>query len=138
LLADYLDRLFDLYAEEEIKDPPRSEDELIKAALGSIERFRPYRCNLRRSANGFFERLASVRRMHRQVRWSENAETENLGFIAWELYLYALAVLLREPAFSAAAKLLAPMGGSIVFQSRRRACKPRCAPAWISLVAALE
>lgn len=125
LLADYLDRLFDVYAEEQIKDPPTSEDELIKAALGSIERFRPYRDEFIETCkalaryvpdatfagrlHGFFERLASVRRMHRQVRWSENAETENLGFIAWELYLYALAVFLREPAFSAAAKLLAPM-----------------------------
>ncbi len=125
-LADYLDRLAGVIASEDLTDPPGDEQALIAVVMASIERFRPYRDEflilLRVVAryvgaqpevydrlHGFFERVVSMRYQHAQKRWDEAAETENLGFIGWELMLEATAVLLQEGRHVELARLLQPM-----------------------------
>lgn len=125
-LADYLDRLAGVIAGEDLIDPPAEEHTLIEAVLASIERFRLYRdeClgllrvvaryagarpELYDRLHEFFERVVSMRYQHVQKRWEESAETENLGFIGWELMLEATAVLLQEGQYIGVGRLLQPM-----------------------------
>ena len=124
LFADYLDRLEEAYAQEELKEIPKTEAEFAEAIVASIERFRGYRNEFVEACrvvgryspdrayadrlHGFFERLVTVRLMHGDVRWAD-VETENLEFIGWELCLYAVAVFLLEESFALVARLLSPL-----------------------------
>jgi hypothetical protein len=57
----------------------------------------------------FFERLVTIRFSHASTGWSDSIDTDNLGFIGWELSLYAVATFLWEEAFSSIGRLVAPL-----------------------------
>lgn len=124
LLQEYLDRLQEAYAAEEIVERAASTEILEEKVLASIERFLPYRNefldlmrllgrygsdrSLYDRLHSFFENLATVRLQHRPIAWQNNVETENLAFISWELFLNAAAELLHAEQFVGVARLVTP------------------------------
>lgn len=122
-LGAYLDRLTDAIAAEEITDA-RDPNALLAAVQASIERFLPYRdefADLVRflgefgegtqpydRLHRFFERAVNTRYRHRERGMGWGEETENLAFIGRELFLYAVATLLRAERFAGLARLLRP------------------------------
>lgn len=123
LLDDFLGRLADAYASQVIQVPGTVE-ELDLALSKSIEDFTPYReeflgllrfitksddsVRFFERLHDFFERLANCRRSQNPVKWQEGTETENLTFLGWELFLYAVAAALRSGRFEAVPVLLEP------------------------------
>jgi hypothetical protein len=123
-LDEYLDRLKAVYAAEEVVERAPSTEHLEDNLLASIERFVPYRDEfielvdflgrygtdptLYDRLHAFFEQLAEIRRQHRPLGWQETLETENLAFIAWELFLHTVASLIRAEQFIGVSRLVAP------------------------------
>lgn len=125
-LSDYLDRLLDVIAGQEITEVPAALEELSPRVIESIERLQAYRrefvgiCEALARYTGdrlemfdrlhrFFERLASIRIAHRQQRFLQEAETENISFFGWEMLLDLTALLLNESRFAAIPRIARPM-----------------------------
>ena len=122
-LADYLERVVAAFSSEKGERPPTI-DELELQVSASIERWTPYRdefiemlkllarygerADLYEHLHGFFEQLLNIRDGHRQVRWGEEVEVENLAFIGWELFMCSVAVLLRAHRYDGVESILAP------------------------------
>jgi hypothetical protein len=123
LLSDYLDKLGEAYEAELLPDV-ESFEQLDDAAGSSIEGFQPYRDefvsmlqfavryapkeHVADAIHAFFERGTSFRLGLRGRKWDHALETENLAFISWELFLYAVAVFVRGGQFGLANRLLRP------------------------------
>lgn len=125
-LEDYLDRLAEAFAEERFSEQANVSDHaaLDEWAADSVTRFTAYRnefldliafisrygdfSDAGQRLHNFFEKLVAIRFRHVQRRWNWEHETENLGFIARELFLYAVAGLVRAGRFAAVAGLLEP------------------------------
>lgn len=124
-LGDYLGRLTAAFAKLEVTEK-RTQDALLAHHLSTITSFRPYRDELtalvRDTAryatdnlrlvdrlHQFFEGLASILYAHENRGWQWPREVENLGFLAYELMLYAAAALIRERAFVPLARLARPV-----------------------------
>lgn len=123
LLDDFLDKVLEACREELIEAPATIEglDEAINA---SINRFVPYRDEFLEllhfigksddaprfydHLHHFFEELATIRHSHKPTKWGEERETENLTFLGWELFLYAVAAGLRFGRFEVINALLEP------------------------------
>jgi len=56
----------------------------------------------------FFEQLLNVRYQAPSSGYDGGAETENLGFLAWEMFIYTVATFIRAERFDAILPLLAP------------------------------
>lgn len=122
LLDDYLDKLRGAYRSQILASPDTAET-LDEAIHASLEEFIPYRdeflellgfltktddaARFFERLHHFFEGLATDRHCHNPGRWGDN-ETENLVFLAWELFLYAVASALRSEHFEAVEPLLEP------------------------------
>jgi hypothetical protein len=123
LLDDFLGRLADAYERQVIQVPGALED-LDLALSKSIDDFAPYKeeflgllqfitksddcVRFFEQLHEFFEWLANRRRSQKPVKWEEGTETENLTFLGWELFLYAVAAALRSARFEAVPVLLEP------------------------------
>jgi len=121
-LDDYFDRLVDAYREERLE--PDDGEELDQLVVQSIEHFRPHRdeyldlvkflarhvptIQAYEHLHRFFERLLAVRHEvnHVGARWEH--QTENLAWVAWEMFLYTTAILLDAQRFDAIPSLLEP------------------------------
>lgn len=113
-LREYLESLSRIVAElttlpEDVPDP------LDEWTVTSIELLRPYRnefaetvqfigkydpaAQFSRVLHAFFERLLAERVRRRARAYSEEHENTAISFVSWEMFLYALAALLREERF---------------------------------------
>lgn len=113
LFSEYLRRLGDAFAAEAI-EPPKSFADLDESVVRSIDGFLPYRDEFIDVAlwlaqygeqdgpyerlHGFFEHLVNTRYGTSPKHW-QHGETENLDFLSWEMFLYAVAALIRERRF---------------------------------------
>ncbi len=122
-LADYLDRVAGAYEAEKV--PPQATlPELDLAVSESIDRWTLYRDEfvemlhllgrygdrpeLYDRLHTFFERLLNIREGDRERRWTDDMDRENLAFIGWELFLYAVAILLEAGQYEGVQRLLRP------------------------------
>ena len=122
-LNDYLVRLTAIL-DEETELPADAPDMADEWAVEVIERLRPYRDEFADGVNfigrydeqgkftaslhGFFERLLATRYARWARHFGEEAESTPLAFIAWELFLCTVAVLLRESRFEQVRMLFEP------------------------------
>jgi hypothetical protein len=121
-LQEYLDRVAGAFESERIE--PNSDLAQFEIAVSeSIDRWRPYRdefiellnqlaryggrTELYDHLHAFFERLLNGRAGIRP-RWQHEIESENLAFIDWELFLYAIGILLKGRRFDGVQRLLHP------------------------------
>lgn len=120
LLADYFEALEEAFCGEKLAEPD-GEVPFDEHVVGSIERFQPYRDEfvdlmlligrytddpeLYREVHSCFERLLQIK-YSSEMRGLPEHGTDNLSFILWELFLYAIAALIREKRFEHAAFLL--------------------------------
>jgi hypothetical protein len=122
-LNAYLERLTAAYSSAAI-EVPGAVEELEVLVSESIDRWLPYRDEfielmkllaqygerqeLYERLHAFFETLINLRTCRPTKGWRIEVETENLGFIGWELFLHAVAVLLRTGRYAAVLRLLEP------------------------------
>lgn len=123
LFADYLDKLTEAYEASVLPEIENAGD-LDEAVVGSIDAFRPYRDEyvemldfvlryapkekLFDQLHGFFEWLCSFRLSQNEKRFQVSLETENLAYIAWELFLYTVATTLKAKEHHLTEQLLQP------------------------------
>jgi hypothetical protein len=121
-LQEYLDRVATAFESEQLS--ANSDLASFELAVSeSIDRWRPYRdefiellhllarfgnrAELYGHLHAFFERLLNVRASVRP-RWTSEIESENLAFIEWEMFLYAVGVLVKGRRFDGVQQLLQP------------------------------
>jgi hypothetical protein len=113
-LEEYLDRLADIIAEETVV-PEEKPEVLDEWAVETIDRLKPYRDEFTdlmlfiarydetgkfaSSLHSFFERLLTARRQRRDRFFGEELEATPLTFLTWELFLVAVAALVRKERF---------------------------------------
>jgi hypothetical protein len=119
-LEDYLDSVSSNFEMLRIQksDQVAYDDQVVQ----SIDTFLPYRNQLIEifkltarhnleepyilAIHRFFERLAPYMNQSQNARSWHSWEFDNFRFIIWELYLYAMAILLQSERFSAASTLI--------------------------------
>lgn len=122
-LDEYLSRLA-AAVEREVITEVASNIDLEEKVVASIERFLPYRDefldmltfvgrfghdpSLFDSLHRFFERLVAIRYGAPTMGYQSDAETENIGFLTWEMFLYSVAASIRAERFDAIVQMTAP------------------------------
>lgn len=122
-LQDYLETLSSAIAQL-TNFPDQAPQHLDEWTVEAIESLRPYRDEFAdlmiflarydaeerfaHSIHAFFERLLASRAVRRGVNFSAEYETTAIAYVTWEIFLYAIAALLRQDRFGHVAVLFDP------------------------------
>ena len=122
-LQDYLETLSTVVTElTRVPDP--APEYIDDWTVQTIESLRPYRDEFAElmvflarydaeerfagAVHAFFERLLAARVLWRGTHFSEEYETTAIAYVTWEMFLYAVAALLRRERFGQVAMLFDP------------------------------